>query len=232
MSDIFAGMRVCGSCGRPAPSAALCDCGELYDEQKPHYDYYGPDQFEKDWGEAIITSAVLVAVVSAFILLALFLTWIFSPSKAEAQYADPYVSRAVVPFPPDTDFNHCQDHWNEDLTLLRNWQHEHGYWQGEYNLCADIQGYGPNHWPVNTTMENYPVDPEIIRDEYYKGYYPTLIDACNAHILAAHTTENQMAAEVYQLHINLCHCRQGLGIDRCNQDYYRRRPYRYYTPRN
>lgn len=231
MTNIFAGMRVCSSCGRPARSGELCACGEQYADLKPNYDYYGPDQFEKDWGEAIITSAVLVAGVSVLVLFAIFLIWLFTPSKVEAQYLNPYVARPVVPFAENTDFTVCEDHWNEDLTILRNWQHEHGYWQGEYNLCANLLGYGPEHWPVNTTMENYPVDASIIRDEYYIGVYPSLIAACNAHIASAHLTENQMAAEVYQLHINLCHCRQGLGIDRCNTNYYQRRPYRYYTPR-
>lgn len=147
-------------------------------------------------------------------------------TRSEAQYADPYVPRGVAQFEPG-DESHGIHHWHEDLDILREWQQEYAHWLGRYNLCARQLVKLEDYWPENPVLKRYEVSRSIIFDDFFAGTYPTLIESVNQHIKAGHVTEDQFAAETYQLHLNYCHCQAGLGISPCDASFLRRYPYRY-----
>lgn len=160
------------------------------------------------------------------LLISILFTALLFTVNAEGQYLDPFEPRPVAQFPAGQEFE-CKTHWINDLNILRQWQQEFTYWNGEYNLCALTLNLGENYWPANPTLEQYPVDAAIIEKELAEGKYKDFISACNAHIRAAHLTEGQFANETYQAHLNTCHCRNTLGVTTCTSEFIRTHPYRY-----
>lgn len=169
-----------------------------------------------------LSTTILWLAVFMVLSIALFL---FAPN-AEAQYADPYSPRPVAVFEPGQE-EECEDHWQDDFHILRAWQSENFYWEGQFNLCAEMLGLGSQYWPTNPTMEKYEVPMTVIEDEVEEGRYSTFIESCNAHVKAAHLTENQFADATHQVHINYCHCRATLGLGACTADFLQRFPYRF-----
>lgn len=169
-----------------------------------------------------LSTTILWLAIFMVLSIALFL---FAPT-AEAQYTDPYTPRPVAQFQPGQEED-CRNHWQDDFHILRAWQSENFYWEGQYNLCAEMLGKGKNYWPSNPTMEKYEVPQTIMQDELDAGRYASFIDSCNAHVDHAHRTEKQFADATHQAHINYCHCRATLGLGACTADFLQRFPYRF-----
>ena len=170
---------------------------------------------------------ILFWLFLVFLVVAIFR--LIFPLTAEAQFIDPYQPRPVAQFTEGQE-EHAILHWHHDLDILKGeWIPEYTHWRTELNMCAMFLGYGETYWPENPTMRSYDVDRNQIIIDYLTPtkYYPSIIYSANVHIAFGHMTEDQFAAETFLVYVNNCHCRQSLGIDVCNADYLRRRPYRF-----
>lgn len=160
------------------------------------------------------------------VLLSMLVLLVGLLQEASAQYANPFQPRPVAQFQPGEE-EHCKNHWHADFHILRAWQSENFFWEGQYRLCAELLGFGWTYWFTNPTMEKYEVPMTIIEDHVEEGRYTTFIESCNTHVQHAHITEADFAAETYNAHLNYCHCRATLGLGPCDASFIQQFPYRF-----
>lgn len=221
-------------------------CGKklLHNEfRRVPYHFGEPEPVKVKKSEIIVPALFASVVLVAWSLLILLAIYLLFPTSAEAQYANPYGNgRHVAQFQEGFE-KECELHWHDDLDILREWQMEGAYWLAQYNSCVEdarviwFPLIGSRvyslflYWPENPTLRSYQVSRNVIEEDFNDPdkYYSRFIDSCNAHVVAGHATETQFAEEVYQIHLNYCHCRQTIGRGVCSADFIKTHPFRYVT---